>query len=302
MGHARSYISFDILRRVLADYFGFQLYFVMNITDVDDKIIRRARQNFLFDEYLKKNVALQQLISDVNASMEIFHQKVEENKDPDKAIMMDRIIKGVEDAENGLRKAIEVARTDEIMKARIQLQEASKSPVCDWLDHQFGATVRDKKIFENLTKYWENEFNDDMETLNVLPPHVLTRVTEYVPEIISFIEKIIANNYGYESNGSVYFDVSKFDATTHHSYAKLVPEAFGDVSQLQEGEGDLSSDKSSEKRSANDFALWKSSKTGEPAWSSPWGEGRPGWHIECSAMASEIFKGDLDIHTGCFFT
>lgn len=298
MGHARSYISFDILRRVLADYFGYQLHFVMNITDIDDKIIKRARQNFLFDEYVKKNVSLEQFISDVNASMEIFRKKKAENKDPDKAIMMDRIVTGVDVAENNLRKAVECGADDEIKSSRYQLQEAAKSPVCDWLDGQFGATIRDKKIFENLTRFWENEFNNDMESINVLPPHVLTRVTEYVPEIIKFIEKIIANGYGYESNGSVYFDVSKFDIAKHHHYAKLVPEAFGDTAQLQEGEGDLSGDKGSEKRSPNDFALWKNSKDGEPAWSSPWGEGRPGWHIECSAMAAEIFKGDLDIHTG----
>lgn len=298
MGHARSYISFDILRRVLADYFGYQIYYVMNITDIDDKIIKRARQNFLFDEYVNKNLSLEQLITDVNKSMEIFRQKKAENKDPDKAIMMDRIVAGVEEAENKLRKAVESASEEEIPKARLELQEAAKSPICDWLDSQFGATVRDKKIFEILTRFWENDYNEDMEAINVLPPNVLTRVTEYVPEIIAYIEKIIANGYGYESNGSVYFDVAKFDSTKQHHYAKLVPEAFGDTAQLQEGEGDLSGDRGTEKRSPNDFALWKNSKAGEPAWSSPFGEGRPGWHIECSAMASEIFKSDLDIHTG----
>lgn len=108
------------------------------------------------------------------------------------------------------------------------------------------------------------------------------------------------NKLAYVANGSVYFDVMAFDASDQHFYAKLVPEAYGDTKSLQEGEGDLSlaEDRLKEKRSPNDFALWKTSKPGEPAWPSPWGQGRPGWHIECSAMASDIFGPMFDIHTG----
>lgn len=140
----------------------------------------------------------------------------------------------------------------------------------------------------------------DHPRTQILPPDVLTRVSEYVPKIVTFIEKIISNGLAYESNGSVYFDVGKFDAAEHHYYAKLVPEAYGDTKSLQEGEGDLciSEDRLTEKRSPNDFALWKSSKPGEPWWTSPWGNGRPGWHIECSVMATDVCGQSLDIHTG----
>ena len=100
-----------------------------------------------------------------------------------------------------------------------------------------------------------------MSSLNVLPADCLTRVSEYVPEIVDYIQTIIKRNYAYESNGSVYFDVKQFDGSPCHHYAKLVPEAFGDARALAEGEGDLAAD-GQEKRSGNDFALWKKSKEG----------------------------------------
>lgn len=136
-----------------------------------------------------------------------------------------------------------------------------------------------------------------MEALNVRAPDVQTRVSEYVPEIIEYVQKIIDNGYAYEANGSVYFDTTRYDGHEGHHYAKLAPWSKGDTELIEDGEGSLGS-KLEGKKSPNDFALWKTSKPGEPVWDSPWSQGRPGWHIECSVMAGAVLGDNMDIHSG----
>lgn len=297
----RSYISFDILRRILSDYFGYNIHYVMNITDIDDKIIKRARQNYLYDQYVidVKSKSLENILNDQKEVFAAFKATCEKNTDPDKKVMLDKMLDKMTKAVENLTKAVEGGNNETIQTAKDFYLTEAKDPIADWIDKQKGAQVTENSIFEALPRYWEDEFHKDMTALNILPPDVLTRVSEYVPQIVEFIQKIIDNGLAYESNGSVYFAVNEFDKRDKHHYAKLVPEAYGDSKALQEGEGDLSGEeKLTEKRSANDFALWKSSKAGEPWWDSPWGKGRPGWHIECSAMASDIFGETFDIHTG----
>ncbi|XP_024118945.1 cysteine--tRNA ligase, cytoplasmic isoform X1 [Oryzias melastigma] len=303
MGHARSYISFDILRRILRDYFKYDVFYCMNITDIDDKIIKRARQNHLLEQYQKKKPAAAQILQDVLSARGPFQEKLASTTDPDKKQMLERLDAAVTSALQPLQAAVEHRAADgELQPLAQALLENSKDLLAEWLDQQFGSQVTDNSIFSSLPNYWEGEYHKDMEALNVLPPDVLTRVSEYVPEIVEFVKTIVSNGYGYESNGSVYFDTAKFEASPQHSYAKLVPEAVGDQKALQEGEGDLSisADRLTEKKSQNDFALWKASKPGEPSWDSPWGKGRPGWHIECSAMAGSILGESMDIHGGGF--
>uniref|UniRef100_A0A668TR37 Cysteine--tRNA ligase, cytoplasmic n=1 Tax=Oreochromis aureus TaxID=47969 RepID=A0A668TR37_OREAU len=303
MGHARSYISFDILRRILRDYFKYDVIYCMNITDIDDKIIKRARQNYLLDQYKEKRPQAAQILQDVLSARTPFQTQLASTTDPDKKQMLERLDSAVTASLQPLQAAMESKAADEVMRPLAHvLLENSKDLLADWLDKQFGSHITENSIFSLLPKYWEEEYHKDMEALNVLPPDVLTRVSEYVPEIVEFVRKIVSNGYGYESNGSVYFDTSKFDSSPQHSYAKLVPEAVGDQKALQEGEGDLSisAERLSEKKSPNDFALWKASKPGEPSWDSPWGKGRPGWHIECSAMAGSILGESMDIHGGGF--
>ncbi|XP_052561880.1 probable cysteine--tRNA ligase, mitochondrial isoform X2 [Tympanuchus pallidicinctus] len=187
LGHACSYVRFDIIRRILTRFFETEVIMVMGITDIDDKIIKRAN-------------------------------------------------------------------------------EMNISPVA-------------------LARMYEEDFKQDMASLKVLPPTVYMRVTENIPQIISFIKTIIANGQAYAtSQGNVYFDVKSWG------------ERYGVLT-------DVSADTQSEavdtdKRHDRDFALWKTAKPQELSWSSPWGKGRPGWHIECSTISSAVFGKQLDIHTG----
>lgn len=299
MGHARSYVSFDILRRVIQDYFGYPVNYVMNVTDIDDKIIKRARTRYLVKEYEKTLTSMEQLYEDVAAAMEHHNAVIATTTDPDKRkMLMDEVLK-VKAVVDSLRDCVKNNKSpEEVSEKQKELLVISSSVLGEWLDRQKGKDVTDNSIFSDLPRHYEEEFNKDMEALNVLPADMVTRVSEYVPQIVDYVKKIIDNGYAYESGGSVYFDVGKFDSDPNHYYAKLVPEAYGNQEALEEGEGALSTGNAQEKRSPNDFALWKASKPGEPAWPSPWGQGRPGWHIECSAMASAILGESMDIHSG----
>jgi len=302
MGHARTYLTFDIVRRVIQNYFGYNIFYVMNITDIDDKIIKRARQNYLYDKFVAESKPLDELLKIAAEVLLHFEEVVNGTTDPDKRAMQERLFNTLKNSVSNVSESINSGKQEALINAKAQLLSDGKDLFSDWLDKKHGADVTDNAIFAKLPKYWEEEFHRDMEALNVLPANCLTRVSEYIPECIAFIEKIIEREYAYESNGSVYFNVGGFDNCCNHYYAKLVPEAFGDQGALQEGEGDLSggAERQKEKRSENDFALWKVSKPGEPSWDSPWGKGRPGWHIECSVMASSILGNSIDIHTGGF--
>ena len=189
MGHARTYLSFDVMVRYMR-YLGYDVKYVRNITDVDDKIIQRAIQN--------------------NES------------------------------------------TDELTNRTVALM------------------------------------HEDFAALNLLEPDVEPRVTTHMPEIIDVIERLVSKGHAYvASSGDVLFDVSTFA-----QYGALSKQ---DLEQLQSG---ARVEVAAGKDDPLDFVLWKKAKPNEPSWASPWGEGRPGWHIECSAMNHKHLGKHFDIHGG----
>ncbi len=195
-----------------------------------------------------------------------------------------------------------------------------------WLEH-LGYDVRHVENFTDVNekiaaRAGEDDLGDDeaevartfmsrvirdMRDLNLKRADVYPRVSEHVPEIVDLIETLVEKGYAYQSNGSVYFDVTTFD-----EYGKLSNQ------QVDEMETQGDSDERSEKRNPADFALWKADGVGEESieehrksdreyavshpsgqtWESPWGEGRPGWHIECSAMSMKHLGETIDIHVG----
>jgi cysteinyl-tRNA synthetase len=137
-----------------------------------------------------------------------------------------------------------------------------------------------------LAEKYIDEYFKDMDALNIQRAHVYPKATEEIPKIIEVIQGLIAKGYAYDSEGSVYFRVKNFPG-----YGKLSHQALDDmISRGSAEEG--------KKEYPLDFALWKAAKPGEPFWQSPWGQGRPGWHIECSAMALKYLGKSLDIHGG----
>ena len=140
---------------------------------------------------------------------------------------------------------------------------------------------------KNLTKKVTKDFHSDCEYLGCLKPSFEPKATEHLEEMINLIDKLIKNGFAYESNNHVYFQVSKFK-----NYGRLSNKK---ISELISGSRVEVSDN---KKESGDFVLWKPSRENEPYWDSPYGKGRPGWHLECSAMSEKFLGNHFDIHGG----
>ncbi len=138
-----------------------------------------------------------------------------------------------------------------------------------------------------VAAHYEREFQKAYEILGCTPPTVEPRATGHITQMIELMQTLIERGHAYAADGDVYFDVRSFA-----DYGKLSGQKIDDLLPAGDSEGE------SRKKDSRDFALWKSVKPGEPSWPTPWGNGRPGWHIECSAMAQAYLGDAFDIHGG----
>ncbi|NLE89783.1 MAG: cysteine--tRNA ligase, partial [Dehalococcoidales bacterium] len=156
------------------------------------------------------------------------------------------------------------------------------------VDDKIIKRSQEEKILPNeLAVNYIREYYEDADALGVKRATVHPKVSEHMQEIIDFVKALQEKGFAYEVEGDVYFDVQSFA-----DYGKLSGRSLDDMQAGARVEVDA------RKKNPADFALWKKAKPGEPSWPSPWGEGRPGWHIECSAMSTDLLGSSIDIHGG----
>lgn len=165
--------------------------------------------------------------------------------------------------------------------------------VTDIDDDILKRAKRDGKNWQELGKFWTDKFLNDLRSLNIEMPDHYIKATDSIPEIIIMVSKLMANGFAYEKNGNVYFETAKYP-----DYGKLSKYSPGEMTEFLKERGGNPDDPN--KKAPLDFLLWQKSAEDEPYWDSPWGKGRPGWHIECSAMIKKTLGGQIDIHGGGF--
>ena len=161
------------------------------------------------------------------------------------------------------------------------------SNITDIDDKIIAASLETGEPIDKITSKYEKIYNEDMKSLGVIKPDIQPHATDFIEEMISLVQKMISNKTAYVSENHVLFDVTKYNAYGKLSGRNIEEQLAGSRVEV-----------ASYKKYAGDFVLWKPSADGQPGWDSPWGFGRPGWHLECSAMAEESLGLPFDIHAG----
>lgn len=154
-------------------------------------------------------------------------------------------------------------------------------------DRLINRSIKENVTVEKIAAFYSEEFFKDLNSLKIKPASFFPKATAHINEMIDIIKNLVEKGIAYERNGDVFYNVKKFE-----NYGKLSGK------KLEELEAGSRVEVNEQKNNPLDFALWKKTKKGEPSWESPWGNGRPGWHIECSAMSTKLLGKTIDIHAG----
>lgn len=163
--------------------------------------------------------------------------------------------------------------------------------ITDIDDDILRKAAEQKRDWQELGKFWTDKFLDDLKFLNIMLPTHYVKATDSIGKIIEIINDLIKRGFAYKKEGNVYFEVKKFK-----NYGQLSKYTSEQMLLISKERGANPNDPN--KKDPLDFILWQKTKTSEPAWESPWGKGRPGWHIECSAMINTYLGKQIDIHGG----
>ncbi|KAL5353652.1 cysteinyl-tRNA synthetase [Pseudogymnoascus australis] len=244
-GHGRNAVSLDIVRRILQDYFGYSVKFVMNITDVDDKIILKSRylhlETRLLNElesqdrgkaqadaltigkeglrfYISRNLPL--LSPDTTSEIYDLEIKKAYSNIVNNEVTEEQDAKLKMHIRNGQQAASALLRLEKATDSALlsDFVDHAKDVLHPYLDHLHGTTIdsKDHDLFSAVARKYEERYFEDMHTLNVLDPDVLTRATEYIPQMIAFVQRIVDKGFAYATDdGSVYFDIAAFEAAGH---------------------------------------------------------------------------------------
>eukprot|EP00477_Mikrocytos_mackini_P000130 GAHX01000137.1.p1 GENE.GAHX01000137.1~~GAHX01000137.1.p1 ORF type:complete len:671 (+),score=134.59 GAHX01000137.1:45-2057(+) len=309
LGHGRTYLTVDIIRRILEGYFNISTTVAMNITDVDDKIIASTTESFLFDIFSlqikeSKNLdILKQVGNFYSLRITSLKEQISETELLIEGKDKSRHIKELEEDLLTLKYKLKNTESDfnrhsqtTILTENIEsvlsenkaiigsfLREFKQGKASGVMEHSdfFKDIVKNSPVLDDFTKFarfYEMDFFENLSRLSVLKPDVLTRCTEFIPQMIEFTQQLLDSGLAYKADDkSIYFDLKKYRET---------PFKYGTLINIPES------------NELKDFALWKHEESIQPFWEAPFGRGRPGWHLECSVMSTSIFGPFLDIHLG----
>ncbi|MEN2974713.1 MAG: cysteine--tRNA ligase [Candidatus Caldarchaeales archaeon] len=297
IGHMKTYVFYDVLARYLS-YKGYSVYFLMNITDVDDKIINRSIDRRILSYIKDSDLSLKEIAEKLEVDEEYARERIIE-------LIKSGLVELV-DSQDFRRALIELEMklSSEVDESEEKMIEEQYEKLVSIVDSSRLIRISEvgKKIIEeilsrgskldpiSLAREFEGYFREDLKSLGITTVNIFARASEFIKEIIDVALKLEREGYAYDAPNALYFNSSKFE--DYGKLSRLDPNREYRVHRIEPDPN---------KKNDADWALWRKIRKGyprEPSWDSPWGVGRPGWHIEDTSIILRLLGVQIDIHGG----